>query len=134
MEAEEHLKKYGIEAVRAAVREQKAIEEANRKRQEQNDLMRQQFQTMVDGMKKGTAPSETALKAQLNYWQRLIDDPKTAADSLEEYRLQLAEVQKMQDAMVRINGEAALGWFREERDKDASRNDVKEMPRRLRMR
>ena len=131
VEAEEHLKKYGIEAVRAAVREQKAIEEANRKRQEQNDLMRQQFQTMVDGMKKGTAPSETALKAQLNYWQRLIDDPKTAADSLEEYRLQLAEVQKMQDAMVRINGEAALGWFREERDKDASRNDVKEMSDKL---
>lgn len=129
--AEEYVKQYGLEAVRAAVREQKAIEEANRKRQEQNDLMRQQFQTMVDGMKKGTAPSETALKAQLNYWQRLIDDPRTAADSLEEYRLQLAEVQKMQDAMVRINGEAALGWFREERDKDASRNDVKEMSDKL---
>ena len=129
--AEEYVKQYGIEAVRAAVREQKAIEEANRKRQEQNDLMRQQFQTMTDGMKKGTAPSETALKAQLNYWQRLIDDPRTAADSLEEYRLQLAEVQKMQDAMVRINGEAALGWFREERDKDASRNDVKEMSDKL---
>lgn len=129
--AEEYLKQYGLEAVRAAVREQKAIEEANRKRQEQNDLMRQQFQTMVDGMKKGTAPSETALKAQLNYWQRLIDDPRTAAESLEEYRQQLAEVQKMQDAMVRINGEAALGWFREERDKDASRNDVKEMSDKL---
>lgn len=131
VEAEEHLKNYGIEAARAAAREKKAIEEANRKRQEQNELMRQQFQTMMDGMKKGTAPSETALKAQLNYWQRLIDDPKTAAESLEEYRQQLAEVQKMQETMARINGEAALGWFRDGKDKNASANDVKEMGNRL---
>lgn len=115
-EAEAHIKTYGVEAARTAKRQK-----------ESDDMMRKQFQTMVNGMQRGIMPSAAAVKAQQNYWKKLIDDPKTAAESLQEYRDQLAEVEKMQDAMVEINGKTALEWFRTGMDKDASANKLKEM-------
>lgn len=110
--AEEHVKKYGGEAARIS---------------QSNETMRRQFQTMIDELNRGIMPSESAIKAQQNYWRRLIDDPKTAQESLQEYRDQLAEVNKMQEAMVKINGETAYEWFKKGSNKDASTDKVKEM-------
>ena len=110
--AEEHVKKYGGEAARIS---------------QSNETMRRQFQTMIDELNRGIMPSESAIKAQQNYWKKLIDDPKTAEESLQEYRDQLAEVNKMQEAMVKINGETAYEWFKKGSNKDASTDKVKEM-------
>lgn len=110
--AEEHVKKYGGEAARTA---------------QANETMRQQFATMVNDMNRGIMPSASAVKAQQSYWKRLIDDPKTAKESLQEYRDQLAEVEKMQEAMVKISGETAYQWFQNGSYKDASTNKVKDM-------
>ena len=98
--AEEYIKQYGVEAERAAVREAKAIEEANRKRQETNQLMEQQLQ-------RDTGLSQSALKAQENYWQRLIDDPKVAKESLQEYNDNLARVHQLQEQMAKSQEKAA---------------------------
>ena len=73
--AEKYLKDTGIEAARAA----------------------QGIQLMQDQLSKGDALTESALKAQANYWQRLIDDPKTAADALEQYKQNLKTVGDLQD-------------------------------------
>ena len=110
--AEEHVKKYGGEAARTA---------------QANETMRQQFATMANDMSRGIMPPASAVKAQQNYWKKLIEDPKTAKESLQEYRDQLAEVEKMQEAMVKISGETAYQWFQNGSYKDASTNKVKEM-------
>lgn len=104
VDAEEHLKKYGVEAERAARREAAAVEEAAQKRREQDNLMRQQLD-------QGTALSESALKAQQQYWQRLIDDPKTAKESLAGYRYELErtiDLQKQQTNATRDKYAARL--------------------------
>lgn len=107
--AEEHVKQYGVEAQRAAVREAKAIEEAKKKREEADDAMEKQLEH-------GKELSHSALKAQENYWRKLIDDPKTAAESLEKYRENLAKVNQLQEQMaadeIRTAGEGALERFR----------------------
>jgi len=110
--AEEHVKRYGGEAARVA---------------QSNETMRRQFQTMIDELNRGIMPTASAIKAQQNYWRKLIEDPKTAKESLQEYRDQLKEVDKMQEAMVKINGETAFQWFQNGSYKDASTNKVKEM-------
>lgn len=114
--AESHIKTYGVEAARTA-----------KKQQESDEMMRKQFQSMIDQMNRGIMPSDSAVKAQQQYWQRLIDDPKTAKESIQDYRDQLAEVNKMQEAMVTAKGEAAYEWFEQGADKNASANRIKEM-------
>lgn len=119
--AEAHVKKYGVETARAA-----------QKQKENDDLMRAQLTRMFNDMYAGAGmPSESQLKAQKQYWQRLIDDPKTAASSLNEYRNALAEVEKMEADMVKIGGQTALAWFGQGSDKNASENQIKEMAAKL---
>ena len=107
VDAEEHLKKYGVEAERAARREAQAVADAAARRREQDALMRQQLQ-------QGTGLSESALKAQEQYWRRLIDDPKTAAESIKGYQHELQrtiELQRQQaeatrnERAARLNGD-----------------------------
>ena len=103
--AEEHLKQYGVEAERAARKEAQAIAEAAKKRQEVDDLMKSQLQS-------GVQLSQSALRAQEQYWQRLIDDPKTAATSLQEYKNNLEQVRLAQQRLVNEKGADALAFFR----------------------
>ena len=119
--AEAHIKKYGVETARAA-----------QKQKENDDLMRAQLTRMFSDMYTGAGmPSESQLKAQKQYWQRLIDDPKTAASSLNEYRNALANVEKIEADMVKIGGQTALAWFGQGSDKNASENQIKEMAAKL---
>ena len=115
--AEEHLKQYGVEAERTARKEAAAVAETARKRQEADRLMQTQLLS-------GRAASESALKAQQQYWQRLIDDPKTASQSLQQYKANLAEVEKQQMAMVTGKGKAALNFFRGDTS-NASADEIK---------
>lgn len=115
--AETQLKKYGLEAERSAAREEEAVEKAAKTRADANKLMSTQLQ-------QGTALTETALKAQRQYWQRLIDDPKTAATSLKEYQANLAEVQRLQRQQVQMKGEQALDFFRGDM-RDASVDEIR---------
>ena len=73
VKAEKHLKDTGIEAARTA----------------------QSIQLMQDQLDKGGALTESALKAQVQYWQRLADDPKTAADAVAQYTVNLKEAQDL---------------------------------------
>ena len=119
--AEEHIKKYGIESARAAKRQQ-----------ESDDTMRKQLSRMSEDFLHGNGmPSEAALKAQKRYWQQLIDDPKNAGKSLQQYRDSLAEVEQLMADMVKINGQTALEWFRNGSDKNSDANKIKEMADRL---
>lgn len=102
--AEEHVKKYGVEAERAARREIEATKKAADERRKTDQLMRDQLQ-------QGTSLSKTALKAQESYWQRLIDDPKTAATSLQEYKARLQEVQDLQRMQKREIGNNIMSQF-----------------------
>lgn len=121
--AESHLKKYGLEASRSAAREQEAVEKAAKARANADNLMRAQLQ-------QGTSLTETALKAQHQYWQRLIDDPKTAATSLKEYQANLAEVRQLQERQVQIKGMQALVFFRGNTS-DASANEISQQSKAL---
>ena len=118
--AEEYIKQYGVEAERAAVREAKAVEEANRKRQETNQLMEQQLQ-------RDTGLSQSALKAQENYWQRLIDDPKAAANELAYYYEQLNKVHRIQEEQasmkVTAGGMSVLQRMRSDVDYESKISD-----------
>lgn len=109
LDAEEHIKKYGIEAERAARKEAAAAAEAAKKRKETDKMM-------ADQLKQGKSLSQSALKAQEQYWQRLIDDPKTAATSLKQYQARLEQVKKLQEQMaatsIRTKGKDALTFFR----------------------
>ena len=98
LDAEEHLKQYGIEAERSARREAQALEEAAQLRKEQDQLMRQQLD-------QGTSLSESALKTQQQYWQRLIDDPKTAKESLAGYRYELERTIDLQEQQASVTRE-----------------------------
>lgn len=98
LDAEEHLKQYGIEAERSARREAQALEEAVQRRKEQDQLMRQQLD-------QGTSLSESALKTQQQYWQRLIDDPKTAKESLAGYRYELERTIALQEQQASVTRE-----------------------------
>lgn len=107
--AEEHLEQYGTKAERAARREAKAVEDAAERRRKSDEMMQQQLQ-------KGTNLTESALKQQEQYWRKLIDDPKTAAESLQQYEANLAHVKSLQEQMasdaIRTKGEEALSFFR----------------------
>lgn len=98
LDAEEHMKQYGIEAERSARREAQALEEAAQRRKEQDQLMRQQLE-------QGTSLSESALKTQQQYWQRLIDDPKTAKESLAGYRYELEKTIALQEQQASVTRE-----------------------------
>lgn len=117
--AEQHLKQYGVEAERAAQREGEALRKAAEQRKQNDALMKKQLQ------EQGAFLSGSALKAQQQYWQRLIDDPKTAAASLQEYKQRLQEVQSAQQIQVQIAGEKALKFFRGDTS-NASANQIKE--------
>ena len=69
--AENHIRQYGVEAERAAQQQAKRIAE------------------MQNQLSQGSSLSLQALKSQEQYWQRLVDDPKTAAESMDEYRSNL---------------------------------------------
>lgn len=116
--AEEYLKRYGVEAQRSAERERDAIKKAAKARTDADNLMRTQLQ-------QGVSLTETALRAQQQYWQRLIDDPKTAAASLKEYQANLAETKRLQGQQVEKKGQQALGFFRSGTS-DASANEIRE--------
>ena len=114
--AESHIKNYGVEAARSALQQRQS-----------DKRMQDQLNRMIGDMQSGSAlPTESQLKAQHQYWQRLIDDPKTAAKSLSEYRARLAEVEELEKNIVEIRGKAALSWFQDGRDKNARENTIKE--------
>ncbi len=116
--AEEHIKQYGIEAERAALREKKAVEEVEKKRKETDQMMQQQ-------LAKGTALSQQSLKEQERYWQKMIDDPKTAASSLQQYQANLQRVKDIQQQMIQEKGQKALDFFRGDTN-DASSTQIQE--------
>ena len=118
VKAEEYLKSYGIEAERSAKKEWKAISESIKARVKADNLMRNQLDH-------GTSLTETALKVQHQYWQRLIDDPKTGALSIEEYKKKLAEVERLQRQQVQEKGQQALDFFRGDTS-DANANEIRE--------
>lgn len=93
LNAEDHLKKYGLEAERTS-RKQKSLDA----------LMSEQLQ-------QGTNLSESALRTQEQYWRRLIDDPKTAAESIKGYQNELQrtiELQRQQAEITRNERAARL--------------------------
>lgn len=119
--AEVHVKKYGVESARAA-----------RQQAESNKLMQDQLDNIILEKLYGIAmPTASQLKAQKQYWQHLIDDPRTAASSLQQYRDRLSEVEQLEREMIDINGKTALTWFQDGNDKNASGNQVKEMADKL---
>ena len=78
VKAEKHLKDTGIEAARTA----------------------QSIQLMQDQLDKGDVLTESALKAQVQYWQRLADDPKTAAESVDLYKQNIEKAKQLLDSMA----------------------------------
>ncbi len=116
--AETRLNRYGLEAARNAERQREAIRKAAQARAEADGVMRSQLQ-------QGNSLTETALKVQRQYWQRLIDDPKTAAVSLKEYQANLAKVEQLQGQQVQTKGQLALDFFRGDTS-DASANEIRE--------
>jgi len=118
VDAEEHIKKYGVEAERAARKEAQAIADAARKRQENDTMMRKQLYNTKD-------LSASALKAQEQYWQRLIDDPNTAAASLARYEKDLKRVRQLQEQAIKTEGQEAFNFFKDGKDENASANEIK---------
>lgn len=92
--AEQHLRQYGVEAERTAAKEAEAVRKAAEERAKNDALMKEQLQ------KQGALLSESALKQQQQYWQRLIDDPKTAASSLQEYKNMLEQATTLLEKVV----------------------------------
>lgn len=127
VKAEEHLRKFGLEAERTAQKEINAEQKAAQERAKQNQLMQTQLQ-------QGTALSQSALKAQESYWQRLIDDPKTAAQSIQQYKNNLQQVKDLQEQMaavgVRTKGQDALNFFRGDTS-NASASQIQEQQKAL---
>lgn len=119
VDAEAYVRKYGVEAQRSAQKDIEAQEKANVERQKAIQLMQDQLQ------KQGFGLSESALKAQHQYWQRLIDDPKTAAGSLQQYKDNLKEVENLQNQMMVTQGQNALAFFRGDTS-DASADQIKQ--------
>ena len=113
--AEKHVSQFSVENERAA-----------QKQREQVATMEQQLQGMTNQMAQHNSVSVNALKAQHSYWQKLIDDPKTATENLQQYQDNLAETERLQRRMVGKQGQEALDWFRGGMDADASANDIKE--------
>ncbi len=89
--AEEHIEKYSVESTRAAKKQADAIEE------------------MTNQLSKGTDLTETALKAQENYWRRLADDPKATNEEMERYIDNMKKAQSLQDDLVAKRGAETLG-------------------------
>ena len=121
--AERHLKQYGVEAERAAAREADAIQKAANERAKADQLMETQLQNASN-------LTESALKAQERYWQRLIDDPKTAASSLSQYKDNLEKVHFAQQLLTQDKGQTALDFFRNGTG-DASTEQIKEQAENL---
>lgn len=115
--AERHLGQYGIAAERSAAKEADAIKKAADERAKANQLMETQLQ-------RASSLSASALKAQEQYWQRLIDDPKTAASSLAQYQANLDKVRIAQNYMKENEGQNALAFFRGDTS-DASADEIK---------
>lgn len=119
VDAESYVRKYGVEAQRSAQKDIEAQEKANAERQKTIQLMQDQLQ------KQGAGLSESALKAQHQYWQRLIDDPKTAASSLQDYKENLKVVEDLQNQMMITQGRNALAFFRGDTS-NASADQIKQ--------
>ena len=119
VDAESYVRKYGVEAQRSAQKDIEAQEKANAERQKAIQLMQDQLQ------KQGAGLSESALKAQHQYWQRLIDDPKTAAGSLQQYKDNLKVVEDLQNQMMITQGRNALAFFRGDTS-NASADQIKQ--------
>lgn len=119
VDAESYVRKYGVEAQRSAQKDIEAQEKANAERQKTIQLMQDQLQ------KQGAGLSESALKAQHQYWQRLIDDPKTAASSLQDYKENLKVVEDLQNQMMVTQGRNALAFFRGDTS-NASADQIKQ--------
>lgn len=115
--AEQHLKRYGLEAERSAVREREAVKKAAAERAKANQLMESQLQN-------SSSLTASALKAQESYWKRLIDDPKTATSSLVQYKANLDKVHLAQKLMMEDAGNKALNFFRNGTG-DASAEEVR---------
>lgn len=116
--AEQHLKQYGVEAARTAQREKDLIKKANDERAKAN-------QEMIYQLSRTKNLTPEILKQQEQYWQRLINDPKTATTSLATYKNMLDQVHRLQQAMVESKGQAALNFFRGDTS-NASANQLKE--------
>lgn len=116
--AENHLKQYGVEAARTAQREKDALKRAADERANMN-------QDMIAQLNDTRNLTPEILKQQEQYWQRLINDPKSAGDSLKFYKQQLEQVKWLQEAMMQGKGQAALNFFRGDTS-NASANQLKE--------
>lgn len=127
--AEEHLKQYGLVAEQTARKEAAALAEAARKREETHRLMENQLR--ID-----TGLTQSALKAQEQYWQRLIDDPKSAANELARYYVNLNKVHAIQKEQiaseVKAKGISALSFFRGDTS-DASKDQITEHAKNLKI-
>lgn len=116
--AENHLKQYGVEAARTAQREKDALKRAADERANMN-------QDMIAQLNDTRNLTPEILKQQEQYWQKLINDPKSAGDSLKFYKQQLEQVKRLQEAMMQGKGQAALNFFRGDTS-NASANQLKE--------
>lgn len=116
--AEQHLKHYGVEAARTA-----------QKQKENIDLMVEQYNTDRANM------SDSALKAHERFWQQLIDDPKTAAESLDTYRRNLAvvqsEIERRSRDKIQTEGSNAFDFFNRGDNENASIEEVKKQAKAL---
>jgi len=117
-DAEDHIKKYGLEAERSARKEAESLKKAEDERKKAIKLMDDQLNRY------GSSLSSSALKTQEQYWQRMIDDPKNAGKSLHQYEANLQKVRQLQDQMVQAEGQKALTFFGGGIG-NASANDIK---------
>jgi len=115
VKAEVRISKVSVETERAAQREREAIQQ-----------MEKQLAGLTTKMSQHEDVSLDVLKAQHNYWQKLINDPKNAGQSLQKYEANLAEVERLQRRMVGKMGQEAFEWFERGDDANASANDIKE--------
>ena len=112
--AEEHLKEYGIEGERAWQKQLEAI---------------RRYEGQLYGEQKLSA---NALKTQEQDWRRLIDDPATASDYLQRYEQNLHRVhtlqQQMAEEQVSFQGWQAVNFFRNQNGEmdNASADQIKQ--------
>ena len=118
LDAEEHVKKYGIEGERAARREIEAMEKAARKREETEAMMFNQ-------LRQGMSLTKEALKTQEQFWRKAIDDPKNAGQNVEWYKDRLQEVKDIQQQLIMEEGRNALDWFTSGQNADATGDEIK---------
>ena len=96
---DDELQQLSVNIVAAETRIAKVGVEAERQAQKQ----REQIELMEQQLSNGSALTESALKAQVNYWQRLADDPKAAAEAVKQYTANMERAQSLLDVKERVD-------------------------------